>query len=570
VRLVVIGGGVTGLAAAHRAVELARERSLELDLTVLEGRDRLGGTIATERTDGFLVEAGPDSFLSEKPWALALCRRLGVEDRLVRTDDRFRKVFVWHGGRLHPLPDGFQLLAPTRFGPFLASGLFSWPGKLRMGLDLVLPRGTGDDESLGAFVRRRLGREALERVAQPLVAGIYTADPDDLSLAATMPRFLELERRERSLILGLWRATRKAPMPGTSGARWSLFVTFADGMQALIDVLASRLPPGRVALKQRATGLERDGGRWRVATAGGERLVADRVIVSAEAHATARLVRYLDPTLAALLDGIPYSSAATVSLGYRRADVPHALDGFGFVVPRTEGRSLLAVQREVPGARTRGPRAPAVLPGRDAGRARARGGRRLAGGAGARRTARGAGDRGGAGADAPLAVAGLDAAVPGGTPGARGHDRPPGRGPARARARRRCLPGRRHRRLRPVRGVRRRARPGLSRRLPAAPAAEGERGQQARPGEGDADGLHRGDAVLVVGVGVAVGAAGPGRQGNQDQHHRQCAERHQLLHVRSPFAAGATPHCRGNRRARGRSSGFARLRRPETHANRPG
>src|SRR6185436_6719845 len=233
-RLVVVGGGIAGLCAAHRAVELARERQTPLELTLLETRGRLGGSIASERADGFLVEAGPDSFLSEKPWALALCRRLGVEHRLVRTDDRFRKVFVWHRGRLHPLPDGFQLLAPTKLGPFVRSGLFSWRGKLRMALDLVMPRGTSDDESLGAFVRRRLGREALERVAQPLVAGIYTADPDDLSLTATMPRFSELERRERSIILALWRANRRAPQTGTSGARWSLFVTFQNGMEEMV------------------------------------------------------------------------------------------------------------------------------------------------------------------------------------------------------------------------------------------------------------------------------------------------------------------------------------------------
>src|SRR6266404_7467782 len=231
-KLVVIGAGITGLAAAHRAVELARERSLAVDLTVIEARDRLGGTIATERADGFLVEAGPDSFLSEKPWALALCRRLGVEDQLVRTDDRYRKVFVWRAGRLHPLPDGFQLLAPTRIRPFLATSLFSWPGKLRMAMDLVLPRGgSGDDESLGAFVRRRLGTEALERVAQPLVAGIYTADPEELSVAATLPRFVEVERRHRSVILGLRRGLAQAREPGTSGARFSLFVTFADGVR---------------------------------------------------------------------------------------------------------------------------------------------------------------------------------------------------------------------------------------------------------------------------------------------------------------------------------------------------
>ena len=341
-RLVVIGGGIAGLAAAHRAVELARERGLALDLTLLEARDRLGGTIASERIDGFLVEAGPESFLSEKPWALALCRRLGIEDRLVRTDDRFRKVFVWYRGRLHPLPEGFQLLAPTAIRPFVTSSLFSLSGKLRMALDLVLPRGGGEDESLGAFVRRRLGAEALERVAQPLVAGIYTADPDELSLTATMPRFVELERTERSIILGLRRAGRRTPLPGTSGARWSLFVTFAGGMEELIDTLAARLPGGAAVTKQRVTALERAGAGWRAVTADGGRFEADRVIVATEAHATARLARYLDPALATLLEEIPYASAATVSLGYRRADVPHALDGFGFVVPRGERRALLA------------------------------------------------------------------------------------------------------------------------------------------------------------------------------------------------------------------------------------
>ncbi|OLC54210.1 MAG: protoporphyrinogen oxidase [Candidatus Rokubacteria bacterium 13_1_40CM_4_69_39] len=341
-RLVVVGGGITGLAAAHHALELARERRIALELTLVEARERLGGTIATERAGGFLIEAGPDSFLSEKPWALALCRRLGLEDRLARTDDRYRKVFVWHAGRLHPLPDGWELLAPTRLAPFLSSRLFSWPGTLRMAFDLVLPRGIADDESLGAFVRRRLGREALERVAQPLVAGIYTADPDDLSLTATMPRFAELEKQERSIILGLRRARRRALETGVSGARWSLFVTLKEGMEDLVAALATRLQPGTVLLKQRVAGVERRGDRWRVATAEGADLDADRVIVATESHAAARMLRYVDPTLATLLAEIPYASSATVTLGYRRADVPHPLDGFGFVVPRTEKRALLA------------------------------------------------------------------------------------------------------------------------------------------------------------------------------------------------------------------------------------
>jgi protoporphyrinogen/coproporphyrinogen III oxidase len=343
-RLVVIGGGISGLAAAHRAVEIARQRGRALELTVLEGADRLGGTIQTERRDGFLVECGPDSFISEKPWALALCGRLGLEARLLRTDDRYRSAFVVRRGRLHALPEGFQMMAPTRLAPLLASPLFSWRGKARMALDLVLPRGGDPDESLGAFVRRRLGREALERVAQPLIGGIYTADPDSLSLAATMPRFLEMERRDRSVILGMRRAGRAAPAAaqGTSGARWSLFLTFTDGMEELVHALAGRLPPGAVRLKERVVAVERRGEAWRLVTAEGAVAEADAVVLASEAHQSARLLRRLDPGLALLLEGIPYASSATVTLAYRRAEIAHPLDGFGFVVPQVEHRPIIA------------------------------------------------------------------------------------------------------------------------------------------------------------------------------------------------------------------------------------
>ena len=342
-RVAVVGGGIAGLAAAHRVVELAHDEGRPLDLVLLEAAGRLGGTIRTERADGFLLEAGADSFISEKPWALALAERIGLGPRLRRTDDRFRRTYVVGGGRLRPLPEGFVLLAPTRAWPVLASGVFSWRGKLRLGLDLVLPRrGGAGDESLGSFVRRRLGREALERVVQPLVGGIYTADPDRLSLAATMPRFVALEREHRSLILGLRRTARAGGAVGTSGPRWSLFVTLAEGMEELIAALAARLPAGAARLGTAAAAVAPSPEGWRVQLTDGGSLRADGVVLAGPAPRMATLLGGLDPSLAALLGGIAYASSATMALAYPLAAVRHPLDGFGFVVPRVERRAILA------------------------------------------------------------------------------------------------------------------------------------------------------------------------------------------------------------------------------------
>jgi len=340
-RVAVLGGGVAGLAAAHRLVGRGAR-----DVVLLEAGDRLGGSIATERAGGFTIEAGADSLLTEKPWAVDLCERLGVP--LVGTREGERRTYVVHDGRLEPLPEGFLLLAPTDLRALATSPVFSWRGKLRMALDLVLPRGADlPDESLAHFVRRRLGREALERVAEPLVGGIYTADAERLSLAATMPRFRDLERSHRSLILGL-----RAGVGATSaaGARYSLFVAPAAGMGALVETLARRLPEGVARLRAPVTALVRDGGGWRL-DAGGGALAADAVVVAAPAHAAAPLLAPLDTELGRLLAGIGYASSATVTLAYRSADVP-ALGGFGFVVPAVERRPLIActyASRKFPG-----------------------------------------------------------------------------------------------------------------------------------------------------------------------------------------------------------------------------
>jgi oxygen-dependent protoporphyrinogen oxidase len=344
-RIAVVGAGIAGMAAAHRLVELSRERGVPLDLSVWEAGRRPGGSIGTERTDGFVIESGPDSFISEKPAALQLCERIGLTPRLVRTRDENRRTYVVHGGRLHSLPDGFLLLAPTQFWPLLTTRLFTWPGKLRMGLDLVLPRGVQrSDESLGSFVTRRLGREALERVAQPLVGGIYTADPDDLSLAATMPRFLEMERKHRSVILAMWRAIRQQPATAraTSGARWSLFVSVDDGMQTLVDTLAQRLPEGVLRCGAAATSVARESDRWRLRLDNGTTAEVDALLLATPAHRSSSLLRDIDPDLAQELTGIPYASSATVSLAYPTSAFPRPLDGFGFVVPLVESRGLVA------------------------------------------------------------------------------------------------------------------------------------------------------------------------------------------------------------------------------------
>lgn len=345
-RVIVVGGGIAGLAAAHRVGELKRDQSLDLEVIVLESANRLGGSIATERVGDFLVEAGPDSFITEKPWALQLCERIGLTSHLVSTQSAYQKIYVVHDGTLIQLPEGFFLLAPTRLWPFIQTQLFSWPGKLRMGLELLVPRGeVNGDESLGAFVRRRFGSEALERVAQPMVGGIYASDPDKLSLTATMPRFKEMERNKRSVIFAMWSAQReRAKNRETgSGARWSLFVTLGGGMQELVDTIMQRLPQGAVRLNSPATGLNRNADQtWRVTVSGKEIIEADAVILAVPAFRAGDLLSHVETEAAAELKHIPYASTATVSLAYRAADFPTPPNSFGFVVPATEKRKIMA------------------------------------------------------------------------------------------------------------------------------------------------------------------------------------------------------------------------------------
>jgi oxygen-dependent protoporphyrinogen oxidase len=363
-RVLIIGGGISGLAAAHRHIELSKADNQQISLTLLEASSKLGGIIQTENRDGFLLERGPDSFISEKPEALALVHRLGIDSHLIETNPEHRRSFIVRNGRLRPVPEGFQLLAPSQLWPFVKSDIFSLAGKVRMAADILLPRGNAgrtaedsEDESLAHFVRRRLGREALERMAQPMVGGIYTADPETLSLRATMPRFLDMEHEHRSLILGMWRKGRlqsKGEQRGTSGARYSLFLSFDRGMQVLTDSLKEGVskfesgPSADIRLKTRVESITRESGgneqapTWKVRTNQGETVVADSMCLAIPAYEAASLLDHTNQQLANLLRKINYASTATINLAYRRADVRHKLDGFGFVVPYVEKRSLIA------------------------------------------------------------------------------------------------------------------------------------------------------------------------------------------------------------------------------------
>lgn len=347
-RIAVIGAGVSGLAAAHRLGELAaggggRDAGAPaLELVVYEAAARPGGIVATAREHDLVLEDGPDSFVTDKPEARALCERLGLAPRLVGIRPQFRKSAVVRGGRLVPTPPGFRLLAPSRLGPFLASPLLSLAGRARVALEpWVAPRtrdpGAIEDESLASFVTRRLGKELLERVAGPMIGGVYGADPARLSMLATFPRFLRLEAEHGSVIRGL---AATAAGQEASGPRYGLFASLEGGMQELTDALAARLPARALQLGTAVTRLVPSPAGWIVETA---RRVAtfEAVIVTLPAPGAGGLVEGFDRALAGRLAALPRGSSATVTFAFDAGDVGHPRDLAGFVVPRREGLLLL-------------------------------------------------------------------------------------------------------------------------------------------------------------------------------------------------------------------------------------
>lgn len=339
VEVAIVGGGISGLSAAY---ELERRR---IPFVLLEKSARLGGVIRTERAGGFTMDAGPDALLIHKPAALELCAELGLERQLIPTLPP-RTAYVVRNAALQPLPPGSVLGVPTRIGPLAGNRLLSWRGRVRMGLDLVVPRaGRGtEDESVAAFFRRRFGTEAVAYVADPLLGGIHAGDVERLSMRALFPQFVEAERSHGSVI----RAFRRvAAERAAGGDRDGQFRSLTDGLEALPRAIAARLAPGAVrtgtGVVQLTAGARSNGRRYTLRTSGGAPIAADQVICALPAHAAAPLLAGLDEAVGRLCGSIGHTSVAIVVLAWPRAVVRHPLDGTGFVVPRAEaGLSITA------------------------------------------------------------------------------------------------------------------------------------------------------------------------------------------------------------------------------------
>jgi len=337
-RIAIIGGGISGLSAAF-TLEQRRAAGAPLEYTLYESSPRFGGVLRTELVDGCVVEAGPDSFLSEKPWASDLCRQLGLADQLIGSNDAQRKTYILLKGRLIPIPDGLMFMVPTKITPAVLSPLFSLGSKLRMAREWFHPpRHGNEDETVASLVERHYGREVVERLADPMLSGVYGGDAGELSVRAVMPRFAEMEAQYGSLGRAMMAARKKM---GGNHAKPALFTSLKEGMQQLTETLLTRLPTQALRANSAVQALQQQAGSWLV-SAGYKSDVFDAVIVAAPATAAAALLQNVSPALAAELGSIRYSSSVTVALGYGpevRAALPA---GFGFLVPRAEGIRMLA------------------------------------------------------------------------------------------------------------------------------------------------------------------------------------------------------------------------------------
>lgn len=336
-RIVIIGGGLSGLSCAYH-LERRWPSTRDLQLTLLEGSDRFGGVLETVKRDEFLFDRGGDSWVSQKREATVLATELGLKDELIRTLPTAKRVYVVHDGKLVPMPDGLAFGAPTQILPILRSPLYSLPGKLRMALDVVLPRGAPEgDESVGAFVTRRLGLEAKEAVIGPLLGGIFSGDVDELSLLGSFPQLREAERKHRSLILALRKRARENAARGET----STFTSLRLGMSQLVTALASALTKTDLRKGVPVESVTRKAETYVVTTKQGS-FEADAVVVACSPVVANRLLREAAPDVSVELSKIGFGTSATVHYAFEKASVSHALDGSGFIAPKREGRAINA------------------------------------------------------------------------------------------------------------------------------------------------------------------------------------------------------------------------------------
>ena len=339
-RIAIVGGGISGLAAAF-AIEERRRAGVDVEYVLYESSGRLGGVLRTEYIDGCVVEAGPDSFITEKPWAADLCRALGLGEQLIGSNDADRKTYILTKGRLVVMPDGLMFMVPTKILPTGLSPLFSLKTKLRMTQELFHPpRAVDHDESVAAFVERHYGAEMVDRLADPLLSGVYGGEAASLSVRAVLPRFAEMERTHGSLGRAML-AARKKMSAGPRRPAPPLFTSLKSGMQHLAETVVSRLTPTALLTNAPVQAIQREAGSW-VVSAGMQSDQFDSVVIALPAPAAAQVIRMVSPELSAEFAAIQYSSSITVGLGYGR-DVRQSLPpGFGFLVPRSEGKKLLA------------------------------------------------------------------------------------------------------------------------------------------------------------------------------------------------------------------------------------
>lgn len=343
--VVIIGGGITGLATAYYLQKHQKTSDIPFKITLIDAGENLGGKIMTEKVDGFTIEGGPDCFLRQKPWASELAEELGIKDQLIGTNDDKRKTFVLVKGKLTPLPDGVMLIIPTKIMPFALSPLISWPGKIRMGMDLFIPPFKGqDDESVGDFIRRRLGTEALYKIAEPLMSGIHVSDPEKQSLLATFPRFRNIEQKHGSLIRGMLAQKRVAhPNPNNNSKLNSLFISLKNGVSQLIIALEVSLKDSRIIKTTMVNKISPAAdGRYLLGLNNGDEFLADAVVLAIPSFNAGSLVQEISPNLAHQLSYIPYVSTATISMAFKKSEITKPFSGFGFVVPSTENRKISA------------------------------------------------------------------------------------------------------------------------------------------------------------------------------------------------------------------------------------